>query len=66
MAKFVNKSKMLSVLRKKGHVDIELTYHKSEGWWLSSNLFDNWLGGCSKAAFRIINNFEKDKNYLNE
>lgn len=64
--KYISKKRLLKILQEKGHNEIFLTYHKSEGWWLSSNYFDDWLASCSKGAFREINKLEKNKNYLNE
>lgn len=62
--KYISKKKLLKLLKDKGHTEIELTYHKSEGWWLSTNLFDDWISSCSVGAFRVINNLEMNENYL--
>jgi len=66
MTKYISKKTLLKILKEKGHTEIDLTYHKAEGWWLYSNYFDNWIGGCSKAAFIKINQLEPNKDYSNE
>jgi len=44
MDKKIPKYKIISELKKLGHTEIELTYDKSEGWWLLSNSYDDWVG----------------------
>ena len=59
--KYIPKSKVIKALEDLGYTDIELTQHKSEGWWLSSNQFDDWLAmdsyGCIlriKREFKTV------------
>jgi hypothetical protein len=55
------KSQLIKRLKELGKTDIELTYHKSEGWWLSCNGFDDWISmDNSGAMIRINKEFNND------
>lgn len=52
------KRKIVSILESCGHKNVELTYNKSEGWWLRSDKFDNWLAMDSYGTFLRVKNYE--------
>lgn len=37
-----------------GLTNVELTYSKSEGWWIESDQFDNWISMDSYGAILAL------------
>lgn len=56
------KAQLIKKLIELGVNDIHLTYHKSEGWWLSCDKYDDWLSMDSSGAMKKIKElFEQQK-----
>ncbi len=55
MKKF-SKKELIKKLKELGLTNIHLTYKKSEGWWLTCDTFDDWIGMDSFGAMITIEN----------
>ncbi len=57
--KLYKRTEIIKRLKELGVNNIELSYRKSEGWWLTCDTFDNWIsmdsGGAMLAIERIFN-----------
>lgn len=51
MKKYYTKAFLIKKCIDSGLTDVELTYNKSEGWWLRCNQYDDWLSMDSSGAF---------------
>jgi hypothetical protein len=57
--KLYKRTEIIKRLKELGVNNIDLSYRKSEGWWLTCDTFDNWIsmdsGGAMLAIERIFN-----------
>jgi hypothetical protein len=57
--KLYKRTEIIKRLKELGVNNIELSYRKSEGWWLTCDTFDNWIsmdsGGVMLAIEKIFN-----------
>lgn len=54
MKKKYKRSELIKKLKKFNVNDVELSYKKGEGWWLTCDVFDNWISMDSYGAMIAI------------
>lgn len=48
--KLYKKSQIIKKLEQFGLTDFDLSYRKGEGWWLTCDVFDDWISMDSYGA----------------